>query len=77
MMGCPKFDDQAAYIQKFKEVFETADLNSITMLIMEVPCCGSMRGIIAEALKQSGKEIDVHEAVVGVGGNLLSGSIPA
>ena len=57
MMGCPKFDDQQAYVQKFKEVFETADLNSITMLIMEVPCCANMRGIIAEAMKQSGKDI--------------------
>ncbi|MCK4837774.1 MAG: 4Fe-4S ferredoxin, partial [Desulfobulbaceae bacterium] len=53
MMGCPKFDDQDSYVKKFKEVFETADLKSITMLIMEVPCCGTMRGIIAEALKQS------------------------
>lgn len=74
MMGCPKFDDQAAYIQKFKEVFETADLKSITMLIMEVPCCGTMRGVITEALKQSGKKIEVREAVIGVNGDLISRS---
>jgi Pyruvate/2-oxoacid:ferredoxin oxidoreductase delta subunit len=71
MMGCPKFDDQAAYIQKFKAVLETAELKSITLLIMEVPCCGAMRGIIAEALKQSGKDLKVSEAVVGVNGDLL------
>jgi NAD-dependent dihydropyrimidine dehydrogenase PreA subunit len=73
MMGCPKFDDQAGYIQKFKEVFETADLKSITLLIMEVPCCGTMRGIIGEALKQSGKKIEVKEAVISVNGELLPG----
>ena len=73
MMGCPKFDDQQAYIQKFKEVFETADLNSLTMLIMEVPCCGTMRGIIAEAMKQSGKDIKIAETVVGVRGEIVSG----
>ncbi|MDT8334145.1 MAG: 4Fe-4S ferredoxin [Desulfurivibrionaceae bacterium] len=73
MVGCPKFDDQTAYIDKFRQVFESADLNSITMLIMEVPCCGAMRGIIAEALKQAGKEIEVTEAVVGVGGALIVG----
>jgi hypothetical protein len=72
MMGCPKFDDQTAYIQKFKEVFATADLKSITMVIMEVPCCGTMRGIIAEALKQSGKDITVNEAVISVSGDLLT-----
>ena len=75
MMGCPKFDDQQAYVQKFKEVFETADLNSITMLIMEVPCCGTMRGIISEALKQSGKDIKVDEAVISVRGEILSSSL--
>jgi Pyruvate/2-oxoacid:ferredoxin oxidoreductase delta subunit len=75
MMGCPKFDDQQAYVQKFKEVFEEADLNSITMLIMEVPCCGTMRGIISEALKQSGKEIKVNEAVISVRGEVLSSSL--
>ncbi len=75
MMGCPKFDDQQAYIQKFKEVFEEADLNSLTMLIMEVPCCGTMRGIISEALKQSGKELKVDEAVISVRGEVLSSSL--
>ena len=75
MMGCPKFDDQQAYVQKFKEVFETADLNSITMLIMEVPCCGTMRGIISEALRQSGKDIKVDEAVISVRGEVLSSSV--
>ena len=74
MMGCPKFDDQDGYVKKFKEVFETADLKSITMLIMEVPCCGTMRGIIAEALKQSGKDIEVNEAVISVSGELLGRS---
>lgn len=72
MMGCPKFDDQAGYVQKFKEVFETAGLKSITMVIMEVPCCGTMRGIIAEALKQSGKDIEVKESVISVNGELLA-----
>lgn len=75
MMGCPKFDDQAGYIQKFKEVFDAADLKSITMLIMEVPCCGTMRNIIAEALKQSGKKIRVDEAVIGVNGDLQSSTL--
>jgi Fe-S-cluster-containing hydrogenase component 2 len=75
MMGCPKFDDQNAYIEKFKEIFATAELKSVTTVIMEVPCCGAMRGIIAEAVKQSGKEIEVNEAVIGVGGDLISSTL--
>ncbi len=72
MMGCPKFDDAAAYIQKFKEVFATAQPKSVTLLIMEVPCCGNMRTIIGEALKQSGQDIKVSEAVIGVRGEVVS-----
>ncbi len=68
MMGCPKFDDVEGYVNKFQEVFETADIKSITMVIMEVPCCSQMRGIIAEALKRSGKDIPVSEKVVSVRG---------
>ncbi|MFO7606614.1 MAG: 4Fe-4S ferredoxin [Desulfurivibrionaceae bacterium] len=75
MIGCPKFDDQAAYIEKFREIFKTADLKSVTMLIMEVPCCGTMRGIISEALKQSGKAVKINEAVIGVGGALISSTL--
>lgn len=72
MMGCPKFDDAPAYVQKFKEIFETAHPRSVTLLIMEVPCCGSMRNIISEALKLSGQAIKVTEAVIGVRGEVVS-----
>jgi len=72
MMGCPKFDDAHSYVQKFREVFEIARPKSVTMVIMEVPCCGSMRNIIAEALKLSGQEIKVSEAVIGVRGEVVS-----
>jgi len=72
MMGCPKFDDAESYVHKFKEVFETADLKSVKILIMEVPCCSNMRNIVNEALKQSGKDIDVSEAVISVRGTIAS-----
>ncbi|NTV12658.1 MAG: 4Fe-4S binding protein [Desulfobulbaceae bacterium] len=72
MLGCPKFDDAPAYVQKFKEIFEIAQPKSVTLVIMEVPCCGGMRNIIAEALKLSGREIAVAEAVIGVRGEVVA-----
>ncbi len=72
LMGCPKFDDAPAYVQKFKEIFETAHPRTVTMVIMEVPCCGNMRHIVAEALKLSGREIKVSEAVIGVRGEIVA-----
>ena len=72
MMGCPKFDDKESYVQKFTEIFATASIKSITTTIMEVPCCGSMRGIISEALKRSGKDIPVKEYVISAQGKIIS-----
>lgn len=71
LMGCPKFDDTESYIQKFTEIFENAPINSITIAIMEVPCCGNMRTIIKEALRRSGEEILVTEIVINVRGQVL------
>ena len=71
LLGCPKFDDSTAYARKFADIFRKADIKSLTILIMEVPCCGTMRGIIREALKMSGREIPVQEIVVSVRGQIL------
>ncbi|MBU0674972.1 MAG: 4Fe-4S binding protein [Proteobacteria bacterium] len=72
MIGCPKFDDPEGYVRKFQEIFETADLKSITLVIMEVPCCGGMRGIIRQAMVQSGKSIPIREVVIGVRGEITA-----
>ncbi len=71
MMGCPKFDDAESYVQKFAEVFATARLNSLTMAIMEVPCCGAMRGIIQEAMRRSGVTVKVEEVVISTRGEII------
>ncbi len=72
MMGCPKFDDQQSYVQKFAEIFANANIKSITAVIMEVPCCGSMRGIIDQAMKQAGKNIPWTEVVFSTQGAILT-----
>lgn len=71
LLGCPKFDDAESYVAKFAEIFQVAGIKSITIAIMEVPCCGSMRGIIHAAQQRAGTNIPVQEVVVGVRGNRL------
>ncbi|MCJ7601087.1 MAG: 4Fe-4S ferredoxin [Desulfobulbaceae bacterium] len=72
MMGCPKFDDRESYIAKFTEIFSTRSIKSITSVIMEVPCCASMRSIIGEALQRTGKDIPQQEFVISARGEILS-----
>lgn len=71
MMGCPKFDDTQGYVNKFTEVFKTAELKSVTILIMEVPCCSAMNMIVHEALKKSNCRIPVEQVTVGVPGKVI------
>ncbi len=71
MVGCPKFDDAKSYIDKFAEIFTKASLKSVTLAIMEVPCCGNMRMIIKEALKQAAMHLPVNEVVISTRGEIL------
>ncbi len=72
MMGCPKFDDRQVYVEKFAQIFATADLKSVTLAIMEVPCCAGMRGIVCEAIKQAGSDLQPRLVVVGARGHVVA-----
>jgi ferredoxin len=71
MMGCPKLDDAEAYIEKFSEVFKTANPRSITIAMMEVPCCSGLAHIVKEALKASGAQIPFEQVIYSVRGDRL------
>ena len=71
LMGCPKFDDGESYVQKFTEIFSQVPLNSVTIAIMEVPCCQTMRHIIQKALTNSGKSIATEVVTVSTQGSIV------
>jgi len=71
MMGCPKFDDAESYIQRFTEIINTCKLKSITILIMEVPCCSSMNVIVRKALEKATDSVPVEQITVSTRGQEL------
>ena len=71
MVGCPKFDDAESYIDKFTDIFRNAGIRSVTVAIMEVPCCSGLPAIIDKALKRSGADIPVREAVISARGERI------
>lgn len=71
MMGCPKFDDQQLYVDRFTELFKTRKLNSVTVLIMEVPCCSTMFQIVKKAYKDGGSEVAVRQVAVSTQGRII------
>lgn len=70
MMGCPKFDDQELYVERFTEIFKTRKLKSLTILIMEVPCCHSMLQIVKRALDAAKPSFPVQYAIVSLQGEI-------
>ncbi len=71
LMGCPKLDDAEFYIQRLAEIFKSAGLKSITIAMMEVPCCSGMAQIVREALKEAGVSIPVEQRIISVRGEPL------
>lgn len=64
MAGCPKFDDLALYEEKFTQVFQQADIRTITVVRLEVPCCAGLQALVMKSLKNAGADIPVEEIVI-------------
>ena len=71
LMGCPKFDDAEAYINKFAAIFSQADIKSVTVAVMEVPCCQGMPVIVKKAMAQAGKNIPLKVVTISTRGEML------
>lgn len=72
LIGCPKFDDTEAYVEKFADIFLTAGIKDVTVLVMEVPCCSKLPLIVKEGLRRSGKKVPVEVVVVSARGHIVN-----
>lgn len=72
MVGCPKFDEVQEYVQKFADIFKTAQIKSITVVAMEVPCCQGLPLILERGMELAGKQIPMEKVVIGLRGEILS-----
>ena len=71
MIGCPKFDDIQEYIEKFADIFKTADIKSVLSVVMEVPCCSGLPMIVKKGMEAAGKNIPIKELVISTRGKIL------
>ena len=70
LIGCPKLDS-VDYSEKIKEIIRTNDIKSVTILRMEVPCCGGLEMAAKKALQESGKFIPWQTVTISVDGKIL------
>ena len=69
LIGCPKLDN-ADYSEKLTEIIRLNDIKSVTVVRMEVPCCGGIEHAVKTALQNSGKFIPWQVKVISTDGNI-------
>jgi len=67
-IACPKLDETGAYVDKLATIFREGEVKSITVAIMEVPCCRGLDIMVKQALAQSGRDIPLETVIVGIDG---------
>ncbi len=71
-VGCPKLDDATLYRNKLAAIFREADIRSVTVVNMEVPCCFGLNRLVQEAMELSGKKISFRQETISIKGEKLS-----
>ena len=71
-IACPKLDDTGNYVEKLAAIFREGEVKSVTVAIMEVPCCRGLDVMVKQAAVQSGRGIPVETIIVGINGERRS-----
>jgi hypothetical protein len=71
-MACPKLDHgQDTYRQKLTAMIDQAGIDTITVLIMEVPCCAGLLTLAQQAVAAAARKVPLKLAVIGVQGQVV------
>jgi NAD-dependent dihydropyrimidine dehydrogenase PreA subunit len=72
-IACPKLDQGTdSYIEKLTIMIDQAKVNTITVMMMEVPCCGGLLNMVKTALAGSTRKVPVKKIITGINGEILS-----
>ncbi len=72
-IACPKLDQGLdSYVEKVKAWVDDAKINTLTVITMEVPCCGGLLQVAKEALAKADRKVPVKHVTVGIKGQILS-----
>ncbi len=71
-IACPKLDEgQDVYVKKIKSWFDDAKVNTLTILIMQVPCCMGLLSLAQQAARDAKRKVPIKYLVVGLQGEIL------
>lgn len=73
VIACPKLDQgRDIYIDKLVKLIDEARVNTITVVIMEVPCCGGLSQMIGIATQRASRKVPVKEVMISIKGEILA-----
>jgi len=76
LIACPKLDQgQEVYLDKLVALLDQADVRSIDVMIMEVPCCGGLVRLAQQAVAKAKHKVPIKVVVVGVDGEIRRESV--
>ncbi len=61
IIGCPKLDDFQAQVDKLTRILKGNAIRDVTLVRMDVPCCGGLQRMVREAMRLSGKRMPIRE----------------
>jgi hypothetical protein len=71
-IACPKLDQgKEVYIEKIKSLMDDAKINTLTVAIMEVPCCSGLLALAQEGAKRASRKVPIKYIIIGIQGNIL------
>ena len=71
-IACPKLDEgQTLYVEKIKTLIDEAEINTLTVLMMQVPCCGGLLHMAQTAAEQANRKIPIKAMILGLQGVIL------
>jgi hypothetical protein len=72
-IACPKLDEgQEEYVEKIKSWLDDAKINTLTVLIMQVPCCMGLLNLAKQAAQSAQRKVPIKTVIVGIQGNIIS-----
>lgn len=72
-IACPKLDSGLeSYVDKIRGLIDEAKINTLTVMMMQVPCCGGLMQMVKMAAGQASRKVPIKKIIVGVEGDILS-----
>ena len=71
-IACPKLDEgHDVYLEKIKSLIDDAQINTLTVMVMQVPCCNGLLNLAVRALQQAERKVPLKCLVVSIEGEIL------